>query len=91
MEMVEERQTKLIYHKFYCDMCGEFLGEDFEDENGRYRNPYTLTPIRLSEGTIFGVSSTYEIDGIFCKKCKKKKYEWIQERLGDIGFKQVTE
>lgn len=47
MELVEERQVKLIYHKFYCDKCGKFLGESCEDENGQYRNPYKFDLIHL--------------------------------------------
>ena len=90
MEQVEERQLKLIYHKFYCDECGKFLGERCEDENGQYINPYKFDLIRLSKGTLFDASTIFEIDGEFCYKCKGKKYEWLKEQLVKIGFKKTS-
>ena len=38
MDRVEEKiiETKRKVHKFYCDKCGEYLGEE-EDKNGYYK------------------------------------------------------
>lgn len=39
MEKVEERQINLKFHQFYCDECGKFLQENYENQEGRYRIP----------------------------------------------------
>lgn len=91
MEKVEEREVKLKYHKFYCDECGKYLGEDYEDENGHYRTPYMLPRIRVTQGTPFAESSSFILPGTFCNACKLQKYNWIKENLINLGFEEERE
>lgn len=89
MEKVEERQINLKFHQFYCDECGKFLKEDYEDKEGRYRIPGEFDLIHLSYGNLFGENQNYEYKGTFCKDCKTKKYKWLGEQLVKLGFTKV--
>jgi len=88
MEKVEERQINLKFHQFYCDECGKFLKEDFEDQEGRYETPGKFL-IHLSYGDFFAKNLDYEYKGTFCGDCKTKKYKWLEEQLVKLGFTRV--
>lgn len=89
MEKVEERQINLKFHQFYCDECGKFLEENYENQEGLYRTPDKFDLIHLNYGGLFGKSQNYEYKGTFCKDCRAKKYKWIGEQLVKLGFIKV--
>lgn len=88
MEKVEEREVKLKYHEFYCDGCGDYLGTSVEWENEHYRNPYKFDTLYINTGNLFGRSANFELDGVFCEKCRDKKFNWLKGQLKKIGFKE---
>ena len=62
MEKVEERQINLKFHQFYCDECGKFLEEGYEDQEGWYKTPGKFI-IHLCYGDFFGKNQDYVYKG----------------------------
>lgn len=81
MEKVE-KSTKTIEerkHLFYCDECGEFLGETYEHEDGWYPEKGEFE-LRLY------VDGWLAIDKHLCDECRKNLIENIRSVLKNIGF-----
>lgn len=81
MEKVEEKivEEKIKIHKFYCDKCGEYLGES-EEYDG-----YCAEIGRIVER--FVVNGTpYCYRGHLCNKCREEHYKELSNFLETIGF-----
>lgn len=80
MEKVEEKivEVKRKIHKFYCDKCGEYLGESEEYDDGYYEDiGYIAERIVMKNGT------PYYYTGYLCEKCKEKHYKELNNLFRD--------
>ena len=83
MEKVKEKivEEKRKIHKFYCDRCGEYLGESEEYDDGYYEEiGYIAERIVMKNGT------PYYYRGHLCNKCKEDHYKELSNILETIGF-----
>lgn len=84
---MEKIETKTITkeeltHHFYCDDCGEYLGETKEDEDCYYDKLGEVDwSFRLPH-------ARYKIDKCLCDKCKVKIFMKIEQVLKETGFKK---
>lgn len=82
MEKIEHRpvtQTD-IYHHFYCDSCGEYLGEKKEFDDGYYEN---LGDFNLR---FLMPNGWYQVKKCFCDKCKENYLTNVRNKLIEMGF-----
>mgnify|MGYP006996291507 CR=1 FL=1 len=85
MEKVEEKivEAKRKIHKFYCDKCGKYLGENEEYDDGYYEDiGYVIKRIVVNE-------KQYLYKRHLCDKCKEKFYEDLGNVLEVVGFVKV--
>ncbi len=82
MEKIEEKtiEVKRKIHKFYCDRCGEYLGESEEYDDGYYENFGYIAERIVVNGT------SYYHRGYLCEKCKKEHFEELGNVLEANGF-----
>ncbi len=82
MEKVEEKtmEVKRKIHKFYCDRCGEYLGENEEYDNGYYESFGYVVERIVVDGII------YYHKKHLCEKCKKEHFEELGNALEENGF-----
>ena len=82
MEKVERNTvtTETVIHKFYCDKCGEYIGEseeydvDYYTEKGKFE-------VKIN------FNGWYILKECLCDKCAEKKTNEIYRALKDLGFK----
>ncbi len=82
MEKVEEKivEVKRKVHKFYCDKCGEYLGESEEYDDGYYEEiGYIYEDIVVDE-------TPYRYIGYLCNNCKEKHFKELGSFLETIEF-----
>lgn len=82
MEKVEEKivEAKRKIHKFYCDKCGEYLGEEEELDDGYYEDiGYIVESIVVND-------IPYYYTGYLCEKCKEGHFKELGSILETIGF-----
>lgn len=74
---------KIFTHSFYCDDCGDYIGESHEYEDGYYDE------LGYYERKYFCDSSHEWINlkKCLCDKCIKKQDTLIKEHLFSLGFK----
>lgn len=85
MEKVEEKivEVKRKIHKFYCDRCGEYLGEVEEFDDGYYEETgYISQRININ-------GKQYYYKGHLCDKCKENFYKDLGNVLEIVGFAKV--
>ena len=77
------REVEVPIHKFYCDDCGEYLGESEEYDDGYYveKGEYNVE---------FNFDHWYTLEKCLCEKCAEKKNNQIFQALKDLGFKLET-
>lgn len=82
MEKVEEKtiEVERKIHKFYCDKCGEYLGESEEYDDGYYENFGYIAERIVVNGT------PYCYRGHLCNKCREEHYKELSNFLETIGF-----
>ena len=82
MEKVEEKivEEKRKNHKFYCDRCGEYLGESEEYDDAYYEEIGYIAERIVVNGT------PYYYIGHLCNKCKEEHYKELSNLLETIGF-----
>lgn len=73
----------IVWHEFFCDNCGEKLGESEEDEDGDYRDFGRYTHLLSVTGV-----GLFRFRGCYCEKCAKIKDQQIRNSLLSIGFKE---
>ena len=85
MEKVEEKkvEVKRKIHKFYCDKCGECLGEVEEYDDG-YCEEIGYVAQRI---VINGKQYLYKRH--LCGKCEENFYEDLGNAIEMIGFVKV--
>nr|DAP47694.1 MAG TPA: hypothetical protein [Caudoviricetes sp.] len=85
MEKIEEKivEEKRKIHKFYCDECGEYLGESEE-----YGDEYYDKIGYISQRVIVN-GKQYIYKSHLCDKCKEKFYEDLGNVLEVVGFVKV--
>lgn len=79
----EDRRRKRKIHKFYCDECGEYLGESEE-----YGDEYYDKIGYISQRVIVN-GKQYIYKSHLCDKCKEKFYEDLGNVLEVVGFVKV--
>lgn len=82
MEKVEEKtvEVKRKIHKFYCDRCGEYLGESEEYYDGYYAEiGYIVQRVIVNK-------KQYLYKRHLCDKCKENFYEDLGNVIETIGF-----
>ena len=82
MEKVEEKkvEVKRKIHKFYCDKCGEYLGDVEEYYDGYYAEiGYIIQRIVINK-------KQYLYKRHLCDKCKENFYEDLGNAIEMIGF-----
>lgn len=82
MEKVEEKiiEAKRKIHKFYCDKCGEHLGDVEEYYDGYYAEiGYIIQRIVINK-------KQYLYKRHLCDKCKENFYEYLGNAIEMIGF-----
>lgn len=82
MEKVEEKivEVKRKIHKFYCDKCGEYLGESEEYDDGYYAEIGHIVERIVINGT------PYYYKGNLCSECKEEHYKELSNLFETIGF-----
>lgn len=82
MKKVEEKtiEVKRKIHKFYCDKCGEYLGEIEEYDDGYYTEIGYIFERVVVNGT------PYCYRGNLCNKCTEEHYKELSNILETIGF-----
>ena len=85
MEKVEEKivKAKREIHKFYCDKCGEYLGEIEEYDDGYYEEIRCVTKRIVING------KQYLYKRHLCDKCKENFYKDLGNVLEIVGFVKV--
>ena len=80
MDKIEtvERVIEERVHRFFCDDCGEFLGESTEWEDGYYREIGEFS-------TCYGC---YRVKKHLCNTCRDKFENKLIQTLKDLGFQQ---
>ena len=86
MEKVEEKivEVKRKIHKFYCDKCGECLGESEEYDDRYYENIGYIT-----ERIVMKNGNQYLYKRHLCDRCKEKFCEDLGKVLEIGGFVKV--
>lgn len=82
MEKVEEKkvEVKRKIHKFYCDKCGEYLGDAEEYYDGYYAEiGYIVQRIVINK-------KQYLYKGHLCDKHKENFYKDLGNAIEMIGF-----
>ena len=82
MGKVEEKkvEVKRKNHKFYCDRCGEYLGESKEYYDGYYAEiGYIVQRVVINK-------KQYLYKRHLCDKCKENFYEDLGNAIEMIGF-----
>lgn len=84
MDKVERYAVEVIKrkHEFYCDNCGEFLGESEEYEDGYYEQKGEYHEEFYICETFFSIKKHV------CDKCKRKFEKEIADCLADLGFER---
>jgi formylmethanofuran dehydrogenase subunit E len=82
MEKVEEKiiEEKRKIHKFYCDRCGEYLGEVKEYYDGCCKEIGRIFERIVINGT------PYYYKGNLCSECKEEHYKELSNLFETIGF-----
>lgn len=85
MEKVEEKkvEVKRKIHKFYCDKCGEYLGDAEEYDDEYYEEIGYVTQRIVING------KQYLYKGHLCNKCKENFYKDLGNVLEIVGFVKV--
>lgn len=85
MENVEEKtvEVKRKIHKFYCDKCGEYLGESEEFDDEYYEEIGYVTQRVVVNG------KQYIYKRHLCSKCKENFYKDLGNVLEIVGFVNV--
>ena len=76
------KERNILYREFYCDGCGEMLGESEEYDDGYYRE------IGAYEQEMFVDGDWYKLRCHYCPDCAKKKNEDIVKMLVSFGFEK---
>jgi len=81
-----DKQTEIMVqttsHKFYCDDCGEFLGESVEcpdgyyEEVGHHKWKYSVN------------NNLFVKEGEYCNSCAENVSKKVTEALENLGFKK---
>ena len=79
--IAEEQTVTRERHFFYCDECGDFLGESEEWPDGYYENIGDYTWKYYDKSCDWLAKR-----GNYCDKCKEKIAMRIAEALRDLGF-----
>lgn len=87
MEKIEEKivEEKRKIHKFYCDKCGEYLGESEEDKNGCYKK-FGCVNHRMNVG-----GRRYCYRRHLCDRCVKNLNEDFCNLLEMLGYVKEQE
>lgn len=85
MDKVEEKivEIKRKVHKFYCDKCGEYLGESEEFDDEYYEQIGYISQRVVVNG------KQYLNKGHLCGKCKENFYKDLGNVLEVVGFVKV--
>ncbi len=79
----EDRRRKRKIHKFYCDKCGEYLGDVEEYDDGYYEEIGYVTQRIVING------KQYLYKRHLCDKCKENFYKDLGNVLEIVGFVKV--
>ena len=84
MRQVEKKtiEVEQNVYSFYCDRCGEFLGESVEFDDG-----YVPDIWQFVHSIRFG-DKWYEMSKHFCDECKKKQIKDTEMALINLGYKE---
>lgn len=69
-------------HSFYCDECGTFIGDDYEDDTGWYNT------IGEYEHKIFFNKKWFVLKKHLCEDCVNAVTEQITSALHGLGYKE---
>lgn len=88
LEEVVQKTNRL--HKYYCDGCGEFLGESLECDDG-YVSEYNRYGVTFNlpldcDHSGYGKITCYTFDRNYCDKCLNDFVSKIHNSLMGFGF-----
>lgn len=72
-------------HQFFCDGCGQFLGESCEYDDGYYKRFGNYGP------SINVNSRIYSMDKLFCDECAEKVEQELLQVIKKLGYKREDE
>lgn len=69
-------------HQFFCDECGQFIGESYEYDDGYYQEFGNYTP----DVEINHVG--YSLGKLLCDKCEEKAERELLQAIKQLGYKR---
>lgn len=79
---IHRKTISSTIHEFYCDDCGQYIGESTECDDGYYKK---LGNVDLD---VYIFAYCYELNKCLCNSCRKKLSSNIENNLFKMGFKR---
>lgn len=78
---IKQRVKNILVYEFYCDVCGEKIGESKEYSDGYIAE---LGEFEYS----FNINGWYKIKKCLCDNCKEIYINKIVSTLKELGFEK---